>query len=181
MTTPSSPAIRQAFVELSRCVSLRRNPQYVSSRQLGALVESIQRDGFLAPVLLRPLDDGSFEVLSGNHRVMAAREAGLSEIPALIGEFSDTAVGRIAVNLNTIHGDPLVGSLAPFLADLDDEVLSDVYLSDSLIGQIGEWDAELQETLRELAKPPASIDNAPESAKLPSCVCKACGRRHVPT
>lgn len=70
-----------------------------------AMKASMLRDGFLAPVLLRPMGD-DYEVVSGNHRVMAARELGMTTVPALIMDLTDQQVGRIAINLNTVHGDP---------------------------------------------------------------------------
>lgn len=72
------------YLRVDKLVALKRNPQYLSEAQMDALKDSMQRDGFLAPILVRPHDDDTFEVLSGNHRVMAARELGIEESDALV-------------------------------------------------------------------------------------------------
>lgn len=100
-----------------------------------ALVASIVRDGFLEPILVRPNDDDSWEVLSGNHRVMAAADAGCESIPALAIDCDDDRAARIAVNLNTIHGtaDPL--ALTTFVARADtDTIHLDAHLRSELRG-----------------------------------------------
>lgn len=165
-------------VPVDRCIALRRNPQFVSPHQMEAMKASMMRDGFLAPVLLRPMDNGDYEVVSGNHRVMAAREVGMSTVPALVMDLTDTQVGRVAVNLNTVHGDPTAELLAPFLAELDDEALSTVHLGDDLLKDVLALDDELAERLAAL-EPPESWDNDSPQSAVPDCVCNNCGRRHV--
>jgi ParB-like chromosome segregation protein Spo0J len=164
-------------VPIAKCVALRRNPQFVSPHAMEAMKASMTRDGFLAPVLLRPMGD-DFEVVSGNHRVMAARELGMSTVPALIMDLSDTQVGRIAVNMNTVHGDPTAELLAPFLAELDDEALSTVHMGDDLLKDVLALDDELAARLSEL-QTPDNWDNESPKGAVPDCVCPNCGRRHV--
>lgn len=163
-------------VPVDKCIALRRNPQLVAPAQMEAMKASITKDGFLAPVLLRPMQSGDdFEVVSGNHRVMAARELGIEKVPALVGEFDDDQIGRIAVNMNTIHGDPDADLLASYLSDLDNEVLALVHLDKDLMKAIGGVDAELAQHIKLL-----QAENEPASDKPePDCVCDDCGRPHV--
>lgn len=162
---------------LDRCRALRRNPQYLSARQMGALMDSIDRDGFLAPVLLREVDDG-YEVLSGNHRVMAARELGRETVPAVVAVMDDAAAARVAVNLNTVHGDPTPELLAPFLAEMDDETLGQVHLGAALTADLKRFDVELREQLDSL-EAVGRVDLASPTAPHPNCVCPTCGRKHI--
>src|SRR6185437_13128687 len=67
-------------VSIDSLVFLRRNPQYLTPHEMKALKASIERDGFLSPILVRPLPEGKHEVVSGNHRAMAAKELGHREI-----------------------------------------------------------------------------------------------------
>lgn len=170
-------ASRLAEVPISKCVALRRNPQFVSPHQMEAMKASMARDGFLAPVLLRPMGD-DYEVVSGNHRVMAARELGMSTIPALVVDLTETQVGRVAVNLNTVHGDPTAELLAPFLAELDDEALATVHLDEELLAATLALDDELASRLADL-QTPENWDNASPKSETPNCVCDKCGRKHV--
>lgn len=166
-------------VPVDKCVALKRNPQYMSPKQMDALKNSIERDGFLAPILVRAHGDDSYEVLSGNHRVMAAREIGMEEVPALLVEMDDQTAGRIAVNLNTVHGDPTAELLAPFLAELDDQTLASVHLEDDLLADLRAFDTSLAETLSRLEVPSTLDNDTPTAGSIEQCVCPSCGRSHM--
>ena len=56
---------------------------------LAELAESIRARGILQPVVVRPVDDGGYEILAGERRWRAAQLAGLERIPALVREVAD--------------------------------------------------------------------------------------------
>jgi ParB family transcriptional regulator, chromosome partitioning protein len=56
---------------------------------LGELAASIRAQGLMQPVLVRPVEGGSFELIAGERRWRAAQMAGLTEIPALVREVPD--------------------------------------------------------------------------------------------
>lgn len=56
---------------------------------LGELASSIRAKGLMQPVLVRPVERGSFELIAGERRWRAAQMAGLTEIPALVREVAD--------------------------------------------------------------------------------------------
>jgi ParB family chromosome partitioning protein len=58
---------------------------------LAELAESIRVRGILQPVVVRPIDDGGYEILAGERRWRAAQLAGLARIPALVREVADDA------------------------------------------------------------------------------------------
>ena len=58
---------------------------------LAELADSIRSRGILQPVVVRPVDDGDYEILAGERRWRAAQLAGLERIPALVREVSDDA------------------------------------------------------------------------------------------
>ena len=141
------------------------------------LKTSIRRDGFLAPIVVRKRPKGQYEILSGNHRVMACREIGLADVPCvLIHPCSDAQAARIAMNMNTVHGDPNVELIAPFLAILDDTTLKEIYLPDTMLTEIKAFDETLKERLISLQVPDAL--NHESVGQIPNCVC-SCGHRHV--
>jgi len=155
---------------------LRRNPQYLTPHEMDALKASIERDGFVAPILVRPVDS-QFEVVSGNHRYMAAKELGYEKIPAVVAELTKAQAQRLAINLNTVHGTPTAELMAPFLAELDDDVLRDIHLDDVMLKSVSEFDAELKAKLDQFQVPDDLNHNSPKKA--PDCVCPNCGKRHA--
>lgn len=167
-------------VAISKCAHLRRNPQFMSAAEMAALRDGIRRDGFLAPVLVRPIAGGRYEIVSGNHRVLAAKEAGLTHVPAIVKTLDDRQAQRIAVNLNTVHGDPTAELLAPFLAELDDETLGSVHLDADLEKELRAFDSELAAKLADL-EVPAAFDQDSPKGRLPTCRCPTCGHRHAPS
>lgn len=167
-----SPRHCLRWLPIRRLRLLRRNPQYLSPHELSALQASIQRDGFLAPVLCRPHPAGGYELLSGNHRVIAAQSAGLTHVPALLAPLTDAQATRAAVNLNTVHGEPPAETLAPFLACLDDRTLPTVHLPDALRRSVLALDHSLMEAFAAL-QPPAQWNRPSPHTPLP--------RRHADT
>ena len=68
------------------------------------MVESVKANGVLVPVVVRPIADGKFEILSGHNRVAAAKEAGLDAIPAVVREgLTDDEAMLIVTETNLIQ------------------------------------------------------------------------------
>lgn len=57
--------------------------------KMDELVESIKANGVFSPVLIRPREEGGYEMISGHRRLHASEKAGLISIPAIIKEMSD--------------------------------------------------------------------------------------------
>jgi len=64
---------------------------------LAALADSIRMNGVLQPILVRPQIYGGYQIVAGERRYRAARIAGLTEIPAIIRELSDSETMQIAL------------------------------------------------------------------------------------
>jgi len=56
---------------------------------LNELADSIREQGLMQPILVRPVDGGSFEIIAGERRWRAAQRAGLTEVPALVKQVPD--------------------------------------------------------------------------------------------
>jgi ParB family chromosome partitioning protein len=76
---------------------------------LDELVQSIQQQGVIQPILVRLLDKERYEIIAGERRWRAAKLAGLTEIPALIREIPDkyTAVVALIENIQREDLNPL--------------------------------------------------------------------------
>ena len=62
-----------------------------------ALAESIREYGLIQPITVRPLDRGYYQIIAGERRWRAAREAGLKEIPVRILEADDRLAMELAL------------------------------------------------------------------------------------
>ena len=70
-----------------------------------ALAESIKARGILQPVVVRPLDDGGFELVAGERRLRAARIAGHDRIPAIVRKTDEAERLELALIENMARED----------------------------------------------------------------------------
>ena len=73
----------------------------VDDEKMDELVESIKANGVLTPVLVRPDDEGTYEMISGHRRLHAAKKAGLLKIPAIVKEMTndDAVIAMVDANV----------------------------------------------------------------------------------
>ena len=64
---------------------------------LEELAESVRVYGILQPIVVRQLPSGGYELVAGERRLRAARQAGLETIPAAVREFNDAQMSEIAL------------------------------------------------------------------------------------
>ncbi len=64
---------------------------------LEELAESIREQGIMQPIVVRPIDEGRYEIIAGERRWRATQLAGLDRIPALIREVPDEAAVAMAL------------------------------------------------------------------------------------
>ena len=92
--------------------------------EMNTLIESIQTQGVLSPLIVRPIENTEeYEVISGHRRLHAARKAGISEVPALIYTL-DRDAAAIAVVDSNLHRKHILPSEKAFAYKLKMEALS---------------------------------------------------------
>lgn len=64
---------------------------------LSELADSIKEYGVLQPLVVRPLPDGSYQLVAGERRWRASRMAGLSSVPVVIRELTDSQAMELAL------------------------------------------------------------------------------------
>lgn len=76
---------------------------------LAELVHSIKEFGLLQPVVVRPADEGGFELIMGERRWRASSKAGLATIPAIVRDTKDDDLLRDALleNIHRVQLNPL--------------------------------------------------------------------------
>ena len=72
---------------------------------LSELAESIATHGVLQPILVRGTGNGRFQIIAGERRWRAAKQAGLTEIPAVVLDRDDLAAAEIALVENVQRED----------------------------------------------------------------------------
>lgn len=89
-------------IDINRIQPFQNHPfKVVDDAKMDDLVNSIRQNGVLTPVLVRPTDDGGYEMISGHRRMHAAERAGLASIPAIIRELTDDDATIVMVEANS--------------------------------------------------------------------------------
>jgi ParB family chromosome partitioning protein len=70
--------------------------RYFDPEKLNQLVQSVKEHGILQPLLVRAVN-GEYELVAGERRLRAAKEAGLTEVPIITKELSDIQTLQIAL------------------------------------------------------------------------------------
>lgn len=76
--------------------------QVKDDEEMDRLVYSVLTQGLLTPIVVRPIDNGEYEVISGHRRLRACQKAGIQTVPALIYSMSrdEAAIALVDSNLH---------------------------------------------------------------------------------
>ena len=92
--------------------------------EMNTLIESIQAQGILSPLIVRPIENtDEYEVVSGHRRLHAAQKAGITEVPALIYAL-DRDAAAIAVVDSNLHREHILPSEKAFAYRMKLEAMS---------------------------------------------------------
>ena len=88
-------------LEINRIHNFANHPfKVVDDEEMDELVESIEKNGILVPVLVRPDVDNSYEMIAGHRRMHAAIRIGLKTIPAIVRDLDDDEAIIVMVDSN---------------------------------------------------------------------------------
>ena len=128
-----------------------RQPRtHFDADDLAELVHSVREFGVLQPVVVRATDEGTYELIMGERRTRAAREAGLHSIPAVIRDTADEHLLRDALleNLHRSELNPLEEASAY------QQLLEDFGITqEELATRIGRSRPQISNTIRLLKLP----------------------------
>ena len=92
--------------------------------EMNTLIESIQTQGILSPLIVRPIDNtDEYEVISGHRRLHAAVKAGITEVPALVVPLDRDAAAIVLVDSN-LHREHILPSEKAFAYKMKAEALA---------------------------------------------------------
>tara|TARA_R110000868_G_scaffold218576_1_gene468985 strand:+ start:130169 stop:131032 length:864 start_codon:yes stop_codon:yes gene_type:complete len=72
---------------------------------LNSLAQSIRSQGIIQPLLVRPMPNGTYEIIAGERRWRASQMAGLTEVPVVVRELADGKALEIAIVENVQRDD----------------------------------------------------------------------------
>lgn len=101
----------EIFIALEKIKANPNQPRKTfDETELAELAESIRQQGIIQPIIAEDSGDGTYTIIAGERRTRAARLAGLTEVPAILREYSDEKRMVVALieniqraNLNAIE------------------------------------------------------------------------------
>ena len=117
--------MKQTNIAVSKLRPFENNPYQVrDDAEMNTLIESIQTQGVLSPLIVRPIEDtDEYEVISGHRRLHAAQKAGITEVPALIYAL-DRDAAAVAVVDSNLHREHILPSEKAFAYRMKLEAMS---------------------------------------------------------
>ncbi len=145
------PGIHLIQVDPNTIVANPRQPRtHFNAEDLAELVHSVREFGVLQPVVVRKNTEGQYELIMGERRTRAAREAGLEVIPAIVRDTADEDLLRDALleNLHRSELNPLEEASAY------QQLLEDFGITqEELATRIGRSRPQISNTIRLLKLP----------------------------
>jgi ParB family chromosome partitioning protein len=103
------PASEQSELRELPVSLIRPNPSQPRTKfdpdALSGLASSIEASGVVQPLLVRPLTDGSYELIAGERRWRAAQQAGLERVPAVVRDTAEAERLQTALIENMVRED----------------------------------------------------------------------------
>ncbi|APM29218.1 ParB/RepB/Spo0J family partition protein [Klebsiella michiganensis] len=123
---------------------LRPNPwntNVVGAQNFDKLKNSIDRLGFFKPILVRDMEDGTYQILGGEHRWRAAIEQGMASVPVTsVGVVEDNVAKQMSLVDNERYGEDDAVELQRLIESIQAEI-------DYSLAEIAPYDEELTATL----------------------------------
>ena len=144
------------IINLTELRSFHENPfKFREDEAFNELVLSIRENGLISPLVVRPHEDGGYEIISGHRRRLACEKAGLETVPALIYAL-DRDSAAIALVDSNLHRENILPSEKAFAYKLKLEALSRqgkrTDLTSCQVGTKFRSDAEIAETVSDSAR-----------------------------
>lgn len=112
------------YIEIEKLKPFENHPyKVVENEEMNNLTQSIKENGILSPFIVRPIENGEYEIVSGHRRLFAGKQAGLTKIPAIVCEMDRDTAAITLVDSN-LHRENILPSEKAFAYKLKAEALS---------------------------------------------------------
>ena len=144
--------LAQNELDLNEIVPNREQPRKTfDEASIEELAQSIKQHGVLQPLLVRPIPSGGYQLVAGERRWRACRIAGLTKVPVVIKELTDTETMEIAIIENLQREDLNPIEEAEGLQALIDKC---GYTQEEVATSVGKSRPAIANSLRLLRLPP---------------------------
>lgn len=111
------------YIEVEKLKPFENHPyKVVENEEMNNLTQSIKENGILSPFIVRPIENGEYEIVSGHRRLFAGKQAGLTKIPAMVCEMDRDTAAVTLVDSN-LHRENILPSEKAFAYKLKAEAL----------------------------------------------------------
>ena len=113
-------------ISINKLHEFRDHPyQVLDNEEMNSLIESVQQQGIMTPLIVRPLEGtkDEYEIISGHRRFRAAQKAGLTEVPAFIRPVSRDEAAIMVLDSN-LHREHILPSEKAFAYKLKMEAMN---------------------------------------------------------
>ena len=146
---PVDKANKVLLLPLSKVEPRSGQPRVIfDEKTLAELAESIRQHGVLQPILVMEKDD-HYEIIAGERRWRAAKLAGLTKIPAILGQYADRSINELAL-----------------IENIQREDLNPIEEAQAYRQLIDEYSLKQDELARRVAKSRAAVANSLRLLKL---------------
>ena len=102
---PQKPPLEITHLPLEKLKPMQENPNEQDDETFNLLVESIREHGMIDPVDVAPNEDGTYDIIGGEHRFRACELLGHETLPAIVHDSYDTDKRKMMlVKLNVLRG-----------------------------------------------------------------------------
>ncbi len=94
------------LIPIKQLKTFENHPYKVEDNdEMKLLSQSIKEKGILSPLIVRPIANSEYEIVSGHRRLFASKMSGLTEVPALVVEMSrdEATIALVDSNLHREH------------------------------------------------------------------------------
>ena len=94
------------LIPIEQLKTFKNHPYKVEDNdEMKLLFQSIKENGILSPLIVRPIENNEYEIISGHRRLFASKMAGFKEVPVLVVEMSrdEATIALVDSNLHREH------------------------------------------------------------------------------
>ena len=112
------------MIQVDKLKTFENHPYKVEENgEMEMLTQSIKENGILSPLIVRPIENSEYEIISGHRRLFASKRAGLTEVPAFVYEM-DRDKATIALVDSNLHREHLLPSEKAFAYKMKVEAMN---------------------------------------------------------